>query len=65
MPNKIKYGLSQISIQLWIDQNETVQNYLQRLNSNKLQAGQNIYLYCLWVAKTTKGEFKTPQQILD
>jgi hypothetical protein len=65
MPNKIKYGLSQTSLQLWIDHNETVQNYLQRLNSNRLQAGQNIYLYCQWVAKITNGKFKAPLQILD
>ena len=49
---KLKYSQTQKTIQPWINQHESVQVYLQRLNANRERTAVYLYLYCEWANKT-------------
>jgi len=49
---KQKYTQTVKTIQPWIDQHESVQLYLKRLNSNKQRAAVYLQQYCEWAKKT-------------
>lgn len=55
---KQKYSITTTTVQPWINKHPAIQNYLKRLNSQKLETACNLHLYCTYTNKT-------PQQLLD
>jgi hypothetical protein len=53
-----KYAQTVKTIQPWIDQHESVQVYLQRLNANKRRVAVYLYQYCAWAKKTPEELLK-------
>ncbi len=53
-----KYSVTPKTIQPWINQHQSIQLYLQRLNSNKERIACYLYYYCEWANKT-------PEELLE